>query len=73
MSEQRFQLIERLCRLPESQLVIVEALLANLERNPGDAVLPTTFERTATPAQWKTIASFKTDRLKIDDDYRPVV
>ena len=27
------------------------------------------FERTASPASVKTIYSFKTDRLKIDDDY----
>jgi putative transposase len=27
------------------------------------------FERTASPTQVKTIYSFKTDRLKIDDDY----
>ena len=31
------------------------------------------FERTATPAQVKTIYSFKFDRLKIDDDYDPVL
>jgi hypothetical protein len=27
------------------------------------------FERTASPSSVKTIYSFKTDRLKIDDDY----
>jgi putative transposase len=27
------------------------------------------FERTASPAAVKTIYSFKTDKLKIDDDY----
>ena len=31
------------------------------------------FERTATRAQVKSINSFKTDRVKIDDDYEPVV
>jgi putative transposase len=31
------------------------------------------FERTATRAQVKTIYGFKTDRVKIDDDYQPVV
>lgn len=31
------------------------------------------FERTATSAQRKTIYSFKFDRLKIDDDYKPVM
>jgi putative transposase len=33
----------------------------------------TWFERTATPAQRKTIFGFKTDRVKVDDDYDPVV
>ena len=31
------------------------------------------FERTATPAHVKTIYGFKTDRVKIEDDYEPVV
>ena len=31
------------------------------------------FERTATRAQVRTIYVFKTDRIKIDDDYEPVV
>jgi putative transposase len=31
------------------------------------------FERTATPAQVRTIYGFRTDRVKIDDDYQPVV
>ena len=31
------------------------------------------FERIATRAQVKTIYGFKTDRIKIDDDYEPVV
>ncbi len=31
------------------------------------------FERTSTKAQWKTISSFRTDRVKIDDDYQPVL
>ncbi len=31
------------------------------------------FERRATRAQVKTIYGFKTDRVKIDDDYEPVV
>jgi len=31
------------------------------------------FEQTATRAQVKTIYSFKFDRLKIDDDYEPVM
>ncbi len=31
------------------------------------------FERAATPAQVKTIYRFKTDRVKVDDDYEPVV
>jgi putative transposase len=30
------------------------------------------FERTATPAQVKTIYGFKIDRLKVDDDFEPV-
>lgn len=30
------------------------------------------FERTATPAQVRTIYSFKTDRLKVDDDFEPI-
>jgi putative transposase len=30
------------------------------------------FERTATPAQVKTIYSFKTDKIKIVDDYNPL-
>ncbi|HTU17115.1 MAG TPA: hypothetical protein VMG10_03570 [Gemmataceae bacterium] len=30
-------------------------------------------ERTATPAQVRTIYGFRTDRVKIDDDYQPVV
>ena len=30
------------------------------------------FERTATRAQVKTIYAFKTDRVRIDDDYEPV-
>jgi putative transposase len=29
------------------------------------------FERTATPAQMKTIYGFRTDRVKVDDDYQP--
>jgi putative transposase len=29
------------------------------------------FERTATPAQVKTIYSFKTDQLETYDDYTP--
>jgi putative transposase len=31
------------------------------------------FERTATRAQVRTIYGFRTDRVKIDDDYQPVV
>ncbi len=31
------------------------------------------FEQIATQAQVKTIYTFKTDRVKIDDDYEPVV
>jgi len=31
------------------------------------------FERTATPAQVGTIYSFKTDRLKLEDDFAPVL
>jgi putative transposase len=31
------------------------------------------FERTASRAQVKTIYGFRTDRVKIDDDYQPVV
>jgi putative transposase len=31
------------------------------------------FERTATAPQRKTISNFKTDRVKIDDDYQPVL
>jgi putative transposase len=30
------------------------------------------FERTATPAQVKVVASFKTDKLNVGDDYEPV-
>jgi putative transposase len=33
----------------------------------------TWFERTATNAQVKTIYGFRTDRVKIDDDYEPVM
>jgi putative transposase len=31
------------------------------------------FENVATPAQWKTILGFRIDRVKIDDDYEPVL
>jgi putative transposase len=31
------------------------------------------FERTGTRAQVKAIYGWKTDRIKIDDDYDPVV
>ncbi len=31
------------------------------------------YERSATRAQVKTIYSFKMDRVKIDDDYEPVI
>ena len=31
------------------------------------------FERTATVAQVKTIYSFKIDRVKVEDDYEPVM
>jgi REP-associated tyrosine transposase len=31
------------------------------------------FERSATPAQVKTIYGFKIDRVKVDDDYEPVI
>ncbi len=31
------------------------------------------FERTATPAQVKTIYGFKTDKVKVIDDYEPVL
>ncbi len=31
------------------------------------------FERNATRAQVKTIYSFRTDRVKVDDDYEPIV
>ena len=31
------------------------------------------FERTATPAQVKTIYSFKIDRVKVEDDFEPVL
>ncbi len=31
------------------------------------------FERVATPAQVKTIYSFKTDRLRVADDFEPLV
>jgi putative transposase len=30
------------------------------------------FERTATPAQVRTIYRFKTDRLKVEDEFQPV-
>jgi putative transposase len=31
------------------------------------------YERTATPAQVKTLSRFKTDKVKIDDDFVPVL
>ena len=39
---------------------------------PVPLVLGRRFERTATPAQVKTIYGFKIDRLKVEDEFEPV-